>query len=142
MIQENKIEIKDNNDENKNYALHWHCLEKNDINNECMGKCYLKEVLNLFGKKYTMKIIRLLLLNEKLRFNEILKEIGGSPKTITKRLRILEDRGLITRKQFNEIPIRVEYSLTDAGKDLEEIFERISLWIKKWMVKPKIQEPI
>jgi DNA-binding HxlR family transcriptional regulator len=49
---------------------------------------------------------------------------------------------LITRRQFNEIPIRVEYSLTDAGKDLEEIFERISLWIKKWMVKPKSKELI
>ncbi|MBD3228809.1 MAG: winged helix-turn-helix transcriptional regulator [Candidatus Lokiarchaeota archaeon] len=98
-----------------------------------MGECYLKEVLNLFGKKYTLKIIRLLLLNNTLRFNEILNEIGGSPKTITKRLRVLEDRGLIARKQFNEIPIRVEYSLTEAGKDLEEIFERISLWIKKWM---------
>jgi DNA-binding HxlR family transcriptional regulator len=69
-----------------------------------------------------------LLLNKKLRFNEILDKIGGSPKTITARLRALEKHGLINRTVFNEIPIRVEYELTTQGKALEDIFERFSKW--------------
>jgi DNA-binding HxlR family transcriptional regulator len=75
-----------------------------------------------------MPIIRLLLIHEKLRFNEILESIGGSPKTITSRLRALEDHGLVTRTVFKEIPIRVEYALTDRGKALEDIFQRVSEW--------------
>ena len=133
MTQENKIISKKDIISEQNEVLHWHCLQKHNINNICDGECYLQEVLVLFGKKYTMKIIRLLLLNDKLRFNEILNKVGGSPKTITQRLRTLEERGLIIREQYNEIPIRVEYSLTDPGNDLEILFERISMWIKKWM---------
>ena len=77
-----------------------------------------------------MAIIRELLLKNKLRFNEIEEKLGGSPKTITSRLRELEDLGLIHREVFNEIPIRVEYSLTQQSKGLEDIFERIAIWAK------------
>jgi len=107
--------------------LEWHCLKHDDIKN-CIDECRVQEVLNLFGKKYLMPIIRLLLIHKTLRFNEILEHIGGSPKTITARLRALEKHGLVNRTVFNEIPIRVEYSLTDKGKALEDIFERFSKW--------------
>ena len=117
------------NDENKNNFLEWHCSKHEDISN-CMEECYVKHVLSLFGKKYVMAIIRELLLHNKLRFNEIEEKLGGSPKTITSRLRELEDLGLIHREVFNEIPIRVEYSLTKQSKGLEDIFERIAIWAK------------
>jgi DNA-binding HxlR family transcriptional regulator len=107
--------------------LEWHCLKHDDIKN-CIDECKVQKVLNLFGKKYLMPIIRLLLIHKTLRFNEILGHIGGSPKTITARLRALEKYGLVNRTVFKEIPIRVEYSLTDKGKALEEIFERFSKW--------------
>jgi DNA-binding HxlR family transcriptional regulator len=105
----------------------WHCLEHDDIKN-CIDECKVQLVLNLFGKTYLMPIIRLLLIHKKLRFNEILEKIGGSPKTIASRLRILEKYGLIIRTVFKEIPIRVEYTLTDKGKALEDIFEKFSQW--------------
>jgi DNA-binding HxlR family transcriptional regulator len=97
----------------------------------------VKKILSLFGKKYVMSIIRELLLHNNLRFNEIEEKLGGSPKTITSRLRELEDLGLIHRKVFNEIPIRVEYSLTKRSKGLEDIFERIAIWAKN--LKSKCQ---
>ena len=115
-----------------NASLEWHCVS--DINNpNCLNNCFTRNILALFGKKHTLPIIRLLLDNNQLRFNEILKQIGGSPKTITERLRDLEKHRIILREVFNEIPMRVQYSLTDAGRDLEDIFERISIWAKKWM---------
>ena len=118
-------DIVDNSDQKNIFK--WHCLNHEDIKN-CVDECKVQLVLNLFGKKYLMPIIRLLLMNKKMRFNEVLEKVGGSPKTITSRLRSLEKHGLINRMVFKEIPMRVEYSLTDKGKALEDIFERFSGW--------------
>ena len=121
-----KKEAKDNLILEEN--LSWHCISNKDNKNCVSNDCQMKNILTLFGRKHTLSIIRLLLQFNKLRFNEILKEIGGSPKTITERLKELVSNGILIRRSFNEIPIRVEYSLTEAGKNLEDIFERISRW--------------
>jgi len=105
----------------------WHCLKHDDIRN-CMDECRVQMVLSLFGKKFIMPIIRLLLIHKKMRFNEILESTGGSPKTITSRLRALEKHGLVTRTVFKEIPMRVEYALTERGIALEDIFQSVSEW--------------
>ncbi|UYP46897.1 hypothetical protein NEF87_003182 [Candidatus Lokiarchaeum ossiferum] len=134
-INNQKIQANDSVEKHQSLAdapLEWHCISSKN-NPACQNNCFTKNILSLFGKKHTLQIIRLLLDNKQLRFNEILNQIGGSPKTITERLRDLEKRKLIIREVFNEIPMRVQYSLTDAGKDLEDIFERISLWAKRWM---------
>ena len=68
-----------------------------------------------------------------MRFTELEQKIGGSPKTLTQRLRNLEKQGLVSRKVYNEIPIRVEYSLTEAGVALDEVFATISEWVNKWI---------
>lgn len=106
----------------------WHCTRHENIK-ECIDDCKVHYFLNLFGKKYTMPIIRILLKHETMRFNEIQKFLKGSPKTIASRLRNLEKHGLIKRKVFSEIPIRVEYSLTKRGKSLDDVFERFSQWV-------------
>ncbi|MFW9993674.1 MAG: winged helix-turn-helix transcriptional regulator [Candidatus Odinarchaeota archaeon] len=93
----------------------------------------MRSVFDLFGKKFTLMIIRLLLINKIMRFSELEEEIDGSPKTLTQRLRNLEDKGLVSRKVYNEIPIRVEYSLTEAGIALDEVFSTISDWVKQWI---------
>jgi DNA-binding HxlR family transcriptional regulator len=105
----------------------WHSL-KHENHKECINECKVQQALILLGKKYLMPIIRLLLLKNTLRFNEILDYLNGSPKTITARLRELEKYSIINRTQFNEIPPRVEYSLTNQGKELEDIFERLANW--------------
>ena len=111
----------------KDDKLEWHCIH-HDNYRDCIEECKVQRILNLFGKKYSMPIIRLLLVNKKMRFNEILDNLKGSPKTITSRLRNLEQAGLINRQVFNEIPIRVEYSLTEIGCTLEDIFEKFARW--------------
>ncbi len=117
-----------------NQQLHWHCLTHTS-SKKCAKECFLQGLFALFGKKHTLPIIRQLLKENKLRFNEIQEKVGGSPKTIVNRLRELETHGLIHRETFNEIPIRVEYSLTNPGKDMERIFEMITLWVKTWLIK-------
>ena len=113
--------------------LLWHCVRHKD-DYACTNECVLQSVLHIFGKRHSLSIIRTLLRHNKLRFNELQKEVGGSPKTITERLRELETNGILIREVFEEIPVRVEYSLTELGKDLEDIFERISIWARNWVV--------
>ena len=129
-------------DENLQTPLHWHCLQHGDASS-CTSECLFQDVLGLFSKRQVLLILRQLLLHEKLRFNELLEKVGGSPKTLTSRLRELQEYGLLHRELFNEVPIRVEYSLTLPGKDLEDLFERISLWLRKWkeQLKPKSIDP-
>jgi DNA-binding HxlR family transcriptional regulator len=124
-----------------NETLKWHCVKhKNDEG--CENNCYFQKILSLFGKKNTLPLIRLLLKNKVLRFNEILNQIGGSPKTLTERLRELEFHGLIKREVFNEIPIKVEYSLTAPGKDLDTLFDGITIWIEKWFLHDRQKKEI
>jgi len=115
------------NDSTKNQ---WHCLDHESVS-KCSSECYLQKLFGLLGKKHALTIIRLLLLNEKLRFNEIAEKVTGSPKTITERLKELKLYGLVNREMFNEIPIRVEYSLTEKGRELEKSFEMFSRWAEK-----------
>ncbi|WP_330601665.1 winged helix-turn-helix transcriptional regulator [Butyrivibrio sp.] len=64
-----------------------------------------------------------------MRFGQLKKDLPGITNTmLTKSLRELEDDGLVTRIQFNEVPPHVEYSLSDMGKDLFPVFYSIMNW--------------
>ncbi|WP_379136313.1 winged helix-turn-helix transcriptional regulator [Paenibacillus sp. sgz500958] len=85
--------------------------------------CPIAKTLDVIGTKWTFLIIRDLLIEGTLRFSELLKSMEGiSPKTLSLRLKELEENGLLERKVYPEVPPRVEYTLTDKGKRLEGIF--------------------
>lgn len=84
--------------------------------------CPIKKTLDILGNKWTFLIIRDLLLDGTMRFSDIRKSLGGiSPKTLSLRLRDLEEKGLVKRKVYPEVPPRVEYCLTEKGLRLETI---------------------
>ncbi len=112
--------------------IKWHCLE-HDHALDCAQECSLRKALVILSKKYSLLILRSLLLNGKNRFNEILDEIKCSPKTLSARLKELERNGIIQRKVVNEMPVKVEYSLTTSGDNLENLFEFLSNWAKEWL---------
>lgn len=141
MVKENKCNNSDciTDSDKVTYTeerLPWHCVRHKE-DHDCTNECTLQSVLQLFGNRYTLSIIRTLLRSKTpLRFNQLLKELGGnpSPKTITRRLRDLENHQILNREVFHDkIPVKVEYSLTKSGKDLEDIFERISIWARHWI---------
>jgi len=69
--------------------------------------------------------------NEK-RFNEFLSSVKGiNPNTLTTRLREMEKNGLIERQIFPESPVRIEYHLTEKGRDLLPILEQVSAFSMK-----------
>ena len=58
---------------------------------------------------------------------------GISPKTLSERLRSLEEEGVILRQTFAEVPPRVEYTLTEKGRDLIEVVECMRCYGKQWL---------
>ena len=96
--------------------------------NESLEKCTphtLERALRLLGDMWTLMIIYTLLSGTK-RFGELLDAMGNvSPKTVSQRLKMLEEIGFVQRQAFAEIPPRVEYRLTEKGLALVDIMKAI-----------------
>lgn len=85
--------------------------------------CPIAKTLDIIGTKWTFLIIRDLLIEGTMRFSDLLKSPEGiSPKTLSLRLRELENHGILERTVYPEVPPRVEYTLTAKGEQLEGIF--------------------
>ncbi|WP_249664054.1 helix-turn-helix domain-containing protein, partial [Lysinibacillus sp. D4B1_S16] len=77
----------------------------------------MAKTLDIIGTKWTVLIIRDLLIEGTMRFSDLLKSMDGiSPKTLSVRLKVLEDQGILERKVFPLVPPRVEYTLSEKGK--------------------------
>lgn len=102
------------------------------------GRCIADESLNatgfsytlsLIGGKYKSVILYTLMEFRVVRFNEMKKYIGGiSYKTLSATLKELERDGLVRRKEYPQIPPRVEYSLTARGESLIPILDAMCTW--------------
>lgn len=98
------------------------------------GNCPVIPLLRMLQGKWKFEIIYELCMKDAIRFGELKKNIDGITNTmLTSSLRELEDDGLVSRKQFNEIPPHVEYSLTEKGKDLLPIFYAMTKWGFKYI---------
>lgn len=92
---------------------------------ECPVKC----ALEVIGGRWKLRILATLLIKEVVRFNELKRSISGITNTmLSNSLHELEIDGLITRIQYNEMPVRVEYLLTDKGKSLLPILYELTNW--------------
>lgn len=96
--------------------------------------CPVTPVIEMLQGKWKLQIIYELCIKSPLRFGELKKLLQGVTNTmLTNALRELESDGIILRKQFNEIPPHVEYSLTEKGADLLPIFHAITEWGLKYI---------
>ena len=92
-------------------------------------ECPVKYTLQVIGGKWKLRILLQLLKREVVRFNELKHEISGITNTmLSNSLHELELEQLIIRNQYNEMPLRVEYSLTDKGKSLLPLLYELSIW--------------
>ena len=90
--------------------------------------CPVETTLMLIGDKWKVLILRDLM-NGTRRFGELKKSIGTvSQKVLTAQLRDMEEKGLLTRKVYAEVPPRVEYTLTETGYSLKPILDAMSDW--------------
>lgn len=96
------------------------------------GTCYcpLTGVINTLSRKYAIQLISIIGAHDSLRFAEIETHLeSASTSTISKRLDEFEDAGLISRTQYNEIPPRVEYALTEDGDEIRTRLEPLLAWV-------------
>jgi DNA-binding HxlR family transcriptional regulator len=88
---------------------------------------------NLLGKRWNGLIIQVLLSGPK-RFRDISEMIPQmSDKMLTERFKELEAAGIIKRTVYPEIPVRIEYELTEKGKALEPAMKEVQKWAEVWM---------
>jgi DNA-binding HxlR family transcriptional regulator len=93
----------------------------------------MERAMELIGDKYSFLIVHILHQFEKQRFVELEDQILGiSPRTLSARLKHLEAYGLVHRHQYPTIPPRVEYTLTERGKDLANTMNELIQWTNRW----------
>lgn len=93
------------------------------------SKCPIRNVLGRFADKWSLLILINLHNNGKMRYSELKNNIPDiSCKMLTHSLRQLEKNHLLKRKVYAEVPPRVEYSLTELGKSLMPVIEKLIEW--------------
>ena len=97
--------------------------------------CPVETTLMLIGDKWKVLILRDLMDGTK-GFGELKKSIGTvSQKVLTAQLRDMEEKGLLTRKVYAEVPPRVEYTLTETGYSLKPVLDAMWTWGADYQTK-------
>ena len=100
----------------------------------CMEKCPLHHAMLLIGGKWKVQIVCALTNAGALRYNALRAKLDGISNTVlAASLRELERDGLVTRREYLEVPVRVEYSPTDSCRELLPILEQLSDWAEARM---------
>lgn len=95
---------------------------------QILPNCPVETTLTLISDRWKVLILRDLMPGTK-RFGELKKSIGSvSQKVLTSQLRDMEEKGLLTRKVYAEVPPRVEYTLTALGYSLKPVLDAMQLW--------------
>ena len=93
-----------------------------------LPECPVATTVQLIGSKWKLLILRNLMARP-WRFNELKRSIDGiSQKVLTDTLRSLEADGIVSRTVYAEVPLRVEYSLTELGETLRPVLKSMESW--------------
>lgn len=92
-----------------------------------------ERAVELLGKRWTGLIIRALMGGPQ-RFKDLQEQMPAvSDRILSERLKELEAAGVVQRKVYDEWPVRIEYELTQKGRDLESVVESIQRWAEKYL---------
>lgn len=103
--------------------------------------CYLRDVgyekfekvVNMIGGKWKLRIIYVLAFHEMLRYGQLKRLLSPiTHKMLATQLKELEKDGLVNRKAYDQIPPKVEYSLTQMGRDLKPVVKEMYQWITQY----------
>jgi DNA-binding HxlR family transcriptional regulator len=91
-----------------------------------------ERAVQILGKRWTALIVRILLPRPR-RFSDITSLVPGlSDRLLSERLKELEATGIVERRVFAETPVRIEYTLTGKGHELQHVVEAIQHWADCW----------
>lgn len=96
--------------------------------------CPMTDFVNLLAGKWAIPILyRLIVLNEPVRFGELLRAAAPiTQKELTRQLRLFEQRGLVSREVYAEIPPRVEYQITPLGLSMRSALQPLAEWMRDY----------
>lgn len=96
--------------------------------------CPLRLAMDIVGGKWRLSIICLLKDGKPMRYNQIRRGIPGITNVmLSQSLKHLEEYGIVHREQYNEVPVRVEYRLTDSGKTLLTVLGQLMDWGNRYI---------
>jgi DNA-binding HxlR family transcriptional regulator len=99
-----------------------------DMKRKPVFECPVNATLNVIGGRWKILVIYHLA-DGIARFNELQRAVAGiSKRVLAQQLRQLERDGIVARRVYDQSPPRVEYSLTDFGRTLEPVMERLCQW--------------
>ena len=112
-------------------------IESNDA--YCM--CSLDGIMDILGKKWVLLVLNSIGNHRTVRFGELYKELKGiSPSTLSSILRDLTGRNIVRKEIFPQVPLRVEYTLTDTGVELRASLLPLLKWAGKYDTRVKEQD--
>lgn len=98
---------------------------------------HFQQAAELIGKRWTPQIVRGLQSGD-TRFSDLRNGIASiSDATLSDRLKELEAAGIVTRTVSQDRPIRIDYVLTDRGRDLTNVVEELARWAERWAEAPE-----
>ena len=104
-----------------------------DYDCPCSESCFLQSAMESIGGKWKLPVLCSITANGPSRYNDLLRNVKGISNTmLSKTLKELEDSGMVARKEYLEVPIRVEYSLTNKALALQPILVDIIKWEIQW----------
>lgn len=109
-------------------------MRKKEQLNSIVEICPVRNVVARFGNKWALLVILVISQHEPIRYNELGRQIPDiSSRVLASTLRVLEADGLVIRKSYQEVPPRVEYSLSETGRSLVPIILELTAWAEKNM---------
>jgi DNA-binding HxlR family transcriptional regulator len=109
---------------------------------ESNSRCPVCRTADVVCGKWTLLVIRDLA-DGRSRFCELERSLEGiSPRTLSLRLRALEEEGIVARHTFPEVPPRVEYALTEKGRALVPLIEDMRRYGTRWLLEERPAEPV
>ena len=99
-------------------------------------KCEILNIWDVLSRRWSLLVLKNLSTKNVIRFNELKRSLKDISNTVlSDRLSELGREGLINKKIYPEIPLKVEYRLTTKAKDLESILQSLDRWCEKWELK-------
>jgi DNA-binding HxlR family transcriptional regulator len=97
----------------------------------CSPDCPVAAALDVIGERWSMLILRDLMLHPSRRFQDLVESLKVAPNTLSARLATLEREGLIERRLYEQRPPRMDYVLTAKGNDVRPVLAALQTWGRK-----------
>ncbi|MGC8608606.1 MAG: winged helix-turn-helix transcriptional regulator [Thermoplasmata archaeon] len=96
--------------------------------------CPIVEAIREVGNEWSLIIVRYLS-TRAMGFNELLRSANSiSPRTLSQNLKKLEEKGILHRNVINTRPFKVQYELTEKGRDLSKVLSDLKEWGNRWII--------